>query len=112
MSGARLVLIPVLTAAVAGGACLRPPVETATSDNAAAEHYVRLVLALGLHDPDFVDAYYGPPAWRTEVEQAKWPLQEINKRAAYRFYAGAAASPVVRKVIGWVRKLGWVTRLG
>ena len=82
MTSARVVLVPMLAAAVAGGACLRPPVETATSDAAAAEHYVKLVLALGLHDPNFVDAYYGPPAWRTEVEQAQWPLQEINKRAA------------------------------
>ena len=29
-----------------------------------AERYVRLVLALGHHDRDFVDAYYGPPEWR------------------------------------------------
>lgn len=32
--------------------------------NEAAERYVRLVLALGAHDPDAVDAYYGPPEWR------------------------------------------------
>ncbi len=31
--------------------------------NRAAEAYVRLVLALGRHDPDYVDAYYGPPEW-------------------------------------------------
>ena len=35
-----------------------------------AERYVRLVLALGRHDPDFVDAYYGPPAWRDAAGQA------------------------------------------
>ncbi len=29
-----------------------------------AERYVRLVLAVGQHDPDFVDAYYGPPEWK------------------------------------------------
>ena len=29
-----------------------------------AERYVRLVLAVGQHDADFVDAYYGPPAWK------------------------------------------------
>jgi pyruvate/2-oxoglutarate dehydrogenase complex dihydrolipoamide dehydrogenase (E3) component len=33
-------------------------------------------------------------------------LSEVNKRAAYRFYANAAASPLVRKVIGWAKKLG------
>ena len=29
-----------------------------------AEHYVKLVLAVGVHDADYVDAYYGPPEWR------------------------------------------------
>ena len=43
---------------------------------------MRLVLALGQHDANFVDAYYGPPAWRAEAEQAKWALPDINKRAA------------------------------
>ena len=29
-----------------------------------AEDYVKLVLAVGQHDADFVDAYYGPPEWK------------------------------------------------
>ncbi len=29
-----------------------------------AESYVRLVLAVGEHDADYVDAYYGPQEWR------------------------------------------------
>jgi pyruvate/2-oxoglutarate dehydrogenase complex dihydrolipoamide dehydrogenase (E3) component len=33
-------------------------------------------------------------------------LGEINKRAAFGYYASAAASPVVRKVVGWLSKLG------
>ena len=33
-------------------------------------------------------------------------LAEINKRAAYRHYANAASSPMVRKVIGFMRSLG------
>ncbi|HUU34488.1 MAG TPA: hypothetical protein VMW48_10515 [Vicinamibacterales bacterium] len=61
---------------------MRAPLPTAHSDNDAAESYVRLVLALGQHDTNFVDAYYGPPPWRLEVEQAKWDLPAINKRAA------------------------------
>jgi hypothetical protein len=28
--------------------------------NALAERYVRLILGIGQHDPDYVDAYYGP----------------------------------------------------
>jgi pyruvate/2-oxoglutarate dehydrogenase complex dihydrolipoamide dehydrogenase (E3) component len=33
-------------------------------------------------------------------------LGEINKRAAYRYYATAASNPIVRKVIGLLAKLG------
>jgi pyruvate/2-oxoglutarate dehydrogenase complex dihydrolipoamide dehydrogenase (E3) component len=33
-------------------------------------------------------------------------LSEINKRAAFGYYAAAAASPVVRKTVGWLAKLG------
>ena len=47
-----------------------------------ATSYVKLVLAVGQHDPDYVDAYYGPPEWRTEVEaQGKRPLAEIRSEA-------------------------------
>ena len=46
-----------------------------------AERYVRLVLALGQHDRDYVDAYYGPPAWRTEAEQMPLTLDAIDDRA-------------------------------
>jgi hypothetical protein len=42
-----------------------------------AERYVKLALAMGEHDPDYVDAYYGPPAWKTEMEAAKTPLDTI-----------------------------------
>ena len=78
----RPALVCVLAAAAVAGGCLRAPLPTAHSDNDAAESYVRLVLALGQHDTNFVDAYYGPPPWRLEVEQAKWDLPAINKRAA------------------------------
>ena len=33
-------------------------------------------------------------------------FSEINKRAAYGYYATAAANPLVRKVVGWLAKLG------
>ncbi len=45
-----------------------------------AERYVRLVLAAGLHDPDFVDAYYGPPEWKPDpAKDARTPadLQRV-----------------------------------
>lgn len=44
-----------------------------------AEQYVRLVLAVGLHDADYVDAYYGPAEWKPT---AKTSLDELGSRAA------------------------------
>jgi hypothetical protein len=49
--------------------------------NTLAERYVRLVLALGQHDADYVDAYYGPAEWRQDAEAAKLPLADIGSRA-------------------------------
>src|SRR5438874_357187 len=39
--------------------------------NTLAENYVKLVLAVGQHDPDYVDAYYGPPEWKPQPQQKK-----------------------------------------
>jgi len=50
--------------------------------SALAARYVRLVLDLGQHDADYVDAYYGPPEWRVEAEQAKRLLVDIDRDAA------------------------------
>jgi hypothetical protein len=58
--------------------------------NQLAEQYVKLVLALGQHDADYVDAYYGPPEWRREAESPKRPLGEIDSQAA-SLLAGLAA---------------------
>jgi hypothetical protein len=48
----------------------------------AAERYVKLVLALGQHDADYVDAFYGPAEWRKEAEAARQPLAAIDAQAA------------------------------
>jgi hypothetical protein len=49
--------------------------------NAVAESYVKLVLSVGQHDANYVDAYYGPPAWKAWADSAKLPLDEIARRA-------------------------------
>ncbi len=46
-----------------------------------SEPYVKLVLALGKHDADYVDAYYGPPEWRSAVDSAPVALPAIAARA-------------------------------
>ena len=50
--------------------------------NQVAEQYVHLVLALGQHDPDYVDAFYGPPEWKTQAEKEKKSLDAIGTEAA------------------------------
>ena len=47
-----------------------------------AERYVKLVLAVGQHDADYVDAFYGPAEWRKEAEAAKLALPAIDAQAA------------------------------
>ncbi len=46
-----------------------------------AEQYVRLVLALGQHDPDYVDAYYGPAEWKTKAAEEKKSLDTVHEEA-------------------------------
>lgn len=49
--------------------------------NDIAERYVKLVLAMGEHDPDYVDAYYGPTEWKTKAAEEKKPLAAIHEEA-------------------------------
>jgi hypothetical protein len=46
-----------------------------------AREYVRLVLAMGQHDKDYVDAYYGPEDLKKEAEGAKLTLDAIAAEA-------------------------------
>jgi hypothetical protein len=61
--------------------------------NQLAEQYVRLVLAVGQHDADYVDAYYGPPEWRREAEAQKLSLADLSTRAAALAQTIADANP-------------------
>ena len=49
--------------------------------NAAAESYVRLALAVGRYDDNYIDAYYGPAAWREEVAAENRELDAISADA-------------------------------
>jgi hypothetical protein len=59
----------------------------------AAETYVKLVLALGQHDADYVDAFYGPGEWRKAAEASKRPLAEVDAEAAAVLAALASMKP-------------------
>ena len=56
------------------------PAESRPMDT-IAEEYVKLVLAVGQHDADYVDAYYGPPEWKKAAESTKAGLDTIASRA-------------------------------
>ena len=51
------------------------------STESLAERYVHLVLAMGQHDKDYVDAFYGPEEWKTAAEKGKKPLDTIREEA-------------------------------
>ena len=85
----RRPLVPALVLAAAAVAAIHAQ----GNMTPLAEDYLRLVLALGQHDADYVDAYYGPPAWRQEAEKAKLPLAGIASRADTLARALTAAAP-------------------
>jgi hypothetical protein len=62
----------------------RPARKTNTerSMDTIAEDYVRLALALGEHDPLYVDAYYGPAGWQAVAKTEKKPLGEVEGETA------------------------------
>ena len=49
--------------------------------NSIAEPYTKLVLAVGQHDADYVDAYYGPKEWSEEAKTEMKPLSVIKEAA-------------------------------
>ncbi|MBI9059901.1 MAG: hypothetical protein JEZ01_19205 [Labilibaculum sp.] len=51
--------------------------------NSLAEKYVKTILEIGLYDPMYVDAYYGPEKWKKEVEALKEdeiPVEKLLSR--------------------------------
>jgi hypothetical protein len=72
-----LVLFIVVCASCSAEA---PPTLEAQLDP-IAESYVRLALALGEHDDDYVDAYFGPAEWREQAQQEVLGLAAITAAA-------------------------------
>lgn len=77
----------------AGKAALRPAAsseasgpyvaaqENAASLNAIGEGFVKLSLALGQHDPAFVDAYHGPEDWAAAAKEEQRSLDDLEQDA-------------------------------
>src|SRR5689334_4177489 len=47
-------------------------------DECVAEKYAYLVLALGQHDPDYVDAFYGPVAEKNSSKKEQGQISTFN----------------------------------
>src|SRR5262245_9687748 len=84
----HLVVVPLLALSL----CATAQQGGATMD-ALAERYVKLVLAVGVHDADYVDAYYGPPEWRTAAAAAGRGLAELRSDALALESALAGRAP-------------------
>jgi hypothetical protein len=73
----------ICVAVLLGGALVSAQPQPPDPLRPIAEGYVKLVLAVGQHDADYVDAFYGPVEWRKEAEAAgKRPLASIDQDAA------------------------------
>jgi hypothetical protein len=98
MSVWKMAAVALLSAACAARTAETPAPEAAVTDpreimSSIADRYVSLVLALGVHDADYVDAYYGPPEKRAEAQALKLPLPQIRESAA-SLLASLQAVPV------------------
>jgi hypothetical protein len=77
----KVLILSVLTV-LCGFATFSVATPTRDAMNAVAERYAHLVLALGQHDPDYVDAFYGPAEWKAQAEKEKKSLDAIGAEAA------------------------------
>jgi hypothetical protein len=68
--------------AEAGPKSPAPKTKAESSMDRIAESFVKLALAVGEHDPLYVDAYFGPEEWREQAKREKRPLEEIRNAAA------------------------------
>src|SRR4029453_4910813 len=68
-------------------------VPEADSFDAVARDYVRMQLEIGERDEGYVDAYYGPPAWREAAHAAPRTVEQLAA-AAEALQARIAVLPV------------------
>jgi hypothetical protein len=80
--GSRLPVIAVFIAVFLGIVTVNAQPTSTDPIRSIAERYVKLVLAVGQHDADYVDAFYGPAEWRKEAEANKLTLPAIDTQAS------------------------------
>ncbi len=70
---------------------LQPGPELTLDD--MARSYVRLAVALGEHDADSIDYYYGPPEWVADIRKAAPPLSQIQQ-SSFELIGALRSMPV------------------
>jgi hypothetical protein len=111
--GPFFAIVGAVFAALAGALAVMGQTPPTDPLRAVSEHYVKLVLAVGSHDADYVDAYYGPPEWRTASEAGKLPLDAIAQQAAALeadFQRTSPAAPVPRDAELWALRRQYLAR--
>ena len=81
----RVIIALVLMLNACGGESKSNVANAAALDSTMspiAESYVKLVLGIGEHDANYVDAYYGPAEWREQAKAEKAPLDTLAARAS------------------------------
>jgi hypothetical protein len=81
----RTPLLALTTALFLGSTLLgcqaseEPEIDMADANmDTIAESFVQLALAVGRHDSDYVDSYFGPSEWKTLVEEEALELADIR----------------------------------
>jgi len=74
----RAILVVLLSLSLAGCQSVEPQGDPMDE---IAESFVKLVLAVGQHDADYVDAYFGPEQWQREAQESALVLDEIRRLA-------------------------------
>lgn len=75
-------IIILLAMSLATACAERDTPDVAATIDPLAEQYVKLALALGEYDPDYIDAYVGPPEWRDTARASPQSLAAIASAAA------------------------------
>lgn len=70
-----------------------------------AESFVKLVLAVGQHDADYVDAYFGPEEWQLEAQESALALEAIRQGAVDALAALKSLEPVADDRLAAARHL-------
>ena len=73
--------ILVLSSILAASACASPAAPPPPDMNQLAERYVKLVLKVGQHDENYVDAYYGDQSWGRKKTDPATPLFALAAEA-------------------------------